>query len=307
MLKSRLTIKHLKMMHAIDVAESTTRAAEMLSISQPALSSRLHDAEEILGVPLFTRRGRRLSMAPAGRRLLNTARSVLKELESVEQELARLPERSTQTLRLGLPQHASFSWLPAAVKTFEARFPSLALEIVPEAASQPRDALSQNDVDVAIVSSPSPRIQIDRRRFQSRRLLRDEFVALLPTRHKKADKRFLIAEDFADETYITNNAVPESNREYELFFQPSSIYPERVVQVGFTSAILELVAAGIGTTIITRWILASDRRVSGVVSRPLTRTGLYLNWFALFSKTSPMSAETQLLCDLIEASGDTAI
>lgn len=271
MLRSRFTVKHLEMVHAIDTAQSSTRGAEMLSISQPALSSRLRDAETALGTQLFIRRGRRLSISPAGQLLLRSARTILEELARVENELMHLPEQVEQTCRIGMPQYASFSWLPEAVRRFESLFPNVAIEIVSAAALQPRHALVRDEVDVAIVSSPDAQLQVDASRFLCRKLIHDEFVALLPTNHSKAGRPFLVAEDFVDETYITNSALPEKNREYELFFQSNSMYPERVVQVGFTGAILELVAAGIGTTIGTRWIMASDTQSSKIVSLPLTK------------------------------------
>lgn len=91
------------MIHAINAAESSTRAAEMLNISQPALSSRLHDAEKILGTRLFVRRGRRLSISTAGQLLLRSAKTILEELARVEHELMHLPDQVDQTLRIGMP------------------------------------------------------------------------------------------------------------------------------------------------------------------------------------------------------------
>jgi len=301
MLSARLTVKHLKMMHAIDAADSLTRAAELLNISQPALSSRLHDAQEILGTSLFEKRGRRLVITPAGQLLLRSSHTVLKELQRVEEELLQIPDQVGRTLRIGMPQYASFAWLPAAVKAFEKRHRNVALEIVSEAAFHPRNALAQDSVDIAIVASPNRSIQVDRQRFHCRRMIEDEFVALLPATHAKANSPFLIAEDFIHETYITNSAIPEKNREYELFFQPNAVYPQRVVQVGFTGAILELVASGIGTTIITRWIMDADEKHSNVVSRPLTSKGLPVYWFAIYSKKDAVSKQAKTLCEVIES------
>ena len=303
MLRSRLTIKHLKMIHAIDSTDTLTKAADLLNISQPALSSRLHDAEEILGTRLFHRRGRRLTLSAPGQILLRAAQQILADLSRVENELLNLPEQTSQRLRVAMPRHVSFSWLPAAIKAFEKRFPSTELEIVSEAAIDPRHALTRGEVDIALVSSRARSIQVDGRRFRTRRLFRDEFLALLPADHAKAARSFLGSEDFIDETYITNSATPERNREYELFFQPNAVFPERVVQVGFPGAILELVAAGIGITIITRWILQSDDRYTNVISRPLTKNGLFINWFAMFQRKSEVENPAQLLCDVIAQSG----
>ena len=304
MLENKLTIKHLEMIHAIDAADSLTKAAELLNISQPAISSRLHDAEKTLGTALVQRRGRRLNLSPAGQLLLRSAQSILADLASVESELRNLPGQSEQQLRIAMPQYASFSWLPAAVTAFEKQFPAFPLEIVSEASVRPLDAVSRGDVDVALISSPSPDLQIDRSRLESELLIRDEFLALLPEGHPKARKPFLTADDFVDETYITNSAVPERNREYELFFQPNSVYPERVVQVGFTGAIMKLVAAGIGSTIITRWIIDSDLQASGVVDKRLTESGLYVNWFAVFPGKTSAQDQIRELCNTIASSGD---
>jgi LysR family transcriptional regulator for metE and metH len=97
--------------------------------------------------------------------------------------------------------------------------------------------------------------------------------------------------------------VPEKNREYELFFQPSAVYPERIVQVGFTGAILELVAAGIGSTIVTRWIMDADETRGNVVTRPLTSKGLKIHWFAVFSRKPGIDAQADTLCEVIENQG----
>ncbi len=159
MLDSRLTIKHLKMIHAIDAAETLTRAAELLHISQPALSSRLQDAEEILNTRLFHRQGRKLRILPAGQLLLRSARKILKALSDVENELAHLPGHAIEAFRIGMPQYASYAWLPTAIRAFEHTFPSSSIEIVSEAAVHPRQALQRREVDIALVSSPAPKFQ----------------------------------------------------------------------------------------------------------------------------------------------------
>ena len=91
------------MIHAIDSADTLTKAADLLNISQPALSSRLHDAEEILGTPLFQRRGRRLALSAAGQRLLQSARKILEELAAVESELMNLPDQAPVCVVLVAP------------------------------------------------------------------------------------------------------------------------------------------------------------------------------------------------------------
>ena len=85
----KLDLRHLQLVRAIAEEGSVTRAGLRLHLTQSALSHQLRDAEERLGVRLFERVGRRLLLAPAGERLLRSARTVLEELERAEEEVGR--------------------------------------------------------------------------------------------------------------------------------------------------------------------------------------------------------------------------
>ncbi len=296
---SRITLKHLMMMHAIASTDSLTRAADLLNISQPALSNRLRNAEEAVGMPLFLKRGRSFAPTAAGTLLLECAGQVLRTVASVEAELARLPESPGRSIRVGMPTYASHAWIPAAVTAFEAYAPGHTLDILTQEGTDPLEMLQRDDVDFVLVATPQQTLKIDRKRFVARRLFRDEFVALFPTAHPLAAKAYLTAADFVDQTYITNSTVPERNREYELFFQAGGGYPGRVIQVGFTGAIPELVAARVGCTILTRWINQQREAHDGVTACVLTRAGLHLNWFAVFPKENPSQGVFDTLCELI--------
>ena len=86
----RLEVRHLKLVRAVVREQGLTRAAAHLHLTQPALSHQLAELESRLGTALFVRAGRRLVPPPAGERLVETAESVLPELERAEQELAGL-------------------------------------------------------------------------------------------------------------------------------------------------------------------------------------------------------------------------
>ena len=298
-LESRVTIKHLKMVYAISNTASLTKAAEKLNISQPALSNRLQNAESVLGTQLFFRRGRHLTLTNAGKVFLRCANEVLSSIALVETELSTIPDSATQTIRLGMPPHAAYGWIPEAMKTLEREHAGFDLEIISEAGDTPWDSLQSGAVSVAMISSPGKIAGMDSKRFRAIHLFRDEFIALVPKDHPMAKKPFLGAEEFAKETYITNIAVPEKNREYSLFFQPSGCYPDRVVQVGFTGAIPQLVAAGVGCTIVTRWVYDTSPPHAGVKRIPISRSGLFLNWYAVLDRNQPMHGPLASVLDAI--------
>src|SRR5256886_14614352 len=81
-----LEIRHLKLVAAVAETGSVTRAGNRLHLTQSALSHQLRDAEEQLGKPLFERKSGKMTLTPAGERLLQNPRALLCELEKAETE-----------------------------------------------------------------------------------------------------------------------------------------------------------------------------------------------------------------------------
>ncbi|WDE13780.1 LysR family transcriptional regulator [Thalassomonas haliotis] len=303
--KSQLNISHLKMICTIAQAETVKEAAESLFITQPALSNRIREAERRLKTKLFTRRGRKLIITTAGERLLHSAKKILEELARAEHDIARLSSGIELVLRLGLPHYASFRWLPDVMRQFNEHLPGIELEITANAAKQPLTALFHGEVEIAIVSSANQQLSLDNNLYGSEFLLEDELLACLSARHNKAEQRFLTAQDFVDETYITNSVVPEKDREYELFFQPENIMPRKVLQVGFNDAIVELVKANIGVTIMSKNLIEphlatkTGRDAAGskgeIQTVRLGKSGVKIYWHLVYVKQPHVDNPVKLL------------
>lgn len=296
--KSQLNINHLKMICSIAKSETVKDAAESLFITQPALTNRIREAERRLNTHLFVRRGRKLIISNAGKRLLHSAQKILDELGRAEYDIARLSDGVEQVLRIGLPHYASFKWLPAVVSYFHQELDKIELEIT--AATQPLNALFNGDVDIAMVSSGQQKLALDDNAYESIFLLQDELLACLSKNHKKADSSYLLTEDFSDETYITNSTVPEKDREYELFFKPENILPRKVLQVGFNEAIIELVKVNMGLTIISKRLIEPYLKNNDIHTAKLGKSGLKIYWHLVYLKQNQIVKPAKVLADILK-------
>lgn len=297
--KSQLSISHLKMICQLERCETVKEAAQALFITQPALTNRIREAERRLNTSLFYRRGRKIIMSNAGKRLLQSAKKILEELARAEHDISRLTDGIEQVLRIGLPHYASFQWLPKLVQGFNAKHPNIELEITPEAATQPLNALLNHDVDIAMISSASPILELDEKSFSATCLNKDELVACVSKKHKNATKAFLTASDFIDETYVTNSTVPEKDREYELFFKPEGIIPKKVLQVGFNDAIIELVKANLGVSIFSKNQLSRLSYDEDIKLIPLGENGLTLYWHLVYSNQNLIAEPAKSVVGLL--------
>lgn len=297
--QSQLSISHLKMIYTIDQCDTVKQAAEALFITQPALSNRIREAERRLNTQLFVRRGRNIAMSHAGLRLLRSAKRILEELAQVEYDISRLSGGVEQVVRVGLPHYASFKWLPSVLDYFDREMPELELEISADSAQRPLQALYNGDIDIALISTSREQLKLDNKSFESTPILQDELLACLSSRHPLAKRAFLQAEDFSRETYITNTTVPEKDREYELFFEPARVLPQRVLQVGFTDAIIELVTVNMGLTILSKWLIQPYLQHKSLRTARLGKNGLNIYWHLVYPKENSTTDIAKVLAKVL--------
>lgn len=300
-MSASLDIKHLKMIYTIANSSSVKAAADALFITQPALSNRIKEAERRLGCQLFVRRGRKLVITQTGKRLLLSASRIIEELERAEYDISRLSKGVEHTLRLSLSPYTSCKWLPGCIDHFALQFPHVELEVSSPTNLDIIQALKLGDVDVAITTKPMPSNRLDEQLFSSTRLFRDEMLALVPTGHPFTNREFLTAADFKEETYITNSTVPERGREYDLLFKPEGVTPQKVHQVAFIDAILEMVQANMGVTIMNRWALDAYSQGFEFTAIALTDTRLFFDWYAIAARDSILQEPVQQLVEFIQA------
>jgi len=301
--KSQLSISHLKMICELERCETVKEAAQALFITQPALTNRIREAERRLNTPLFYRRGRKIIMSNAGKRLLYSAKKILKELSRAEYDISRLTDGIEQVLRIGLPHYSSFQWLPEVMRGFHQQHENIELEISAQAAEQPLHALFNHDVDIAMLSSANKVLDLDEKLYCSVCLAEDELIACLAKEHEKSKHKYLTASDFANETYVTNSTVPEKDREYELFFKPEGVLPKKVLQVGFNDAIVTLVKANLGVSIFSHRQIKSyliNNLEDEISTIPLGEHGLKVYWHLVYLKQPLVEEPAKSFITLIQ-------
>ena len=285
-------LRHLQLVDAITSEGSLTRAAERLNVTQSALSHQLREIEDRLGTPLFLRVNRRLALAPAGERLLASARRVLADIKAAEEDIARLANHQDGVIRVSTACYTCYSWLPPLLAPFHKRFPRVDVEIVPEVKSNAVDALLDRRIDLALVH--------ETRRDARVRLtpvFEDEIVIITSRTHPLAKKPFIAPEDLAAETVILHSPPDESFFARQL--RAAGIRPRRFTTVTLTEAIVELVRAGLGVSAVPRWTVER----AGVATVRYTRKGLWRRWNAATLK-GEIAEPIETLIELIRDARD---
>jgi len=120
----------LRIFHAAAEAGSFTHAAEMLHLSQSAISRQVSALEQEVGVKLFHRHARGLILTEQGELLYRTAHEVLLKLESVKMQLTETTERPSGRLRVTTTVGLGQAWLTAKLQEFMALYPDLHMQLL---------------------------------------------------------------------------------------------------------------------------------------------------------------------------------
>jgi LysR family transcriptional regulator for metE and metH len=269
-----LEIRHLKLVAAIAETGSVTQAGNRLHLTQSALSHQLRDAEEQLGTPLFERKNRKMVLTAAGERLLQTAKSVLAELDRATTDIQKHDPDSHGLVRLSTQCYTVYYWLPPRLRLFQKKFPDVEFQLVVEATDNPFSALLEGKLDLAIVCDP-----IRNRKIVYTPLFEDELYIIVPPEHRLARKRYVEAEDLAGESLIIYPPKEECTVLKE-FLAPAGVAPRRIQEVMLTEGIVEMVRAGLGVASLPRWAAAPQLASGAVVGLPLTAQGFRRTWSA---------------------------
>ena len=270
-----LEIRHLRLVAAIAEGGGVTAASRRLHLTQPALSRQLQDVEARLGVALFARVNRRMVITKAGERLLATARRVLGEVETAERDLTsgEFAGRAG-VVRLATECYTNYHWLPAVLVAFREDWPRVEVRIVPDATSRPLAALLDGTLDVAVVNR-----QPEHHGVRYTPLFDDEMVVVMPPDHRLAGAGFVAAEELAHEHLILYTSGTESSV-LQNVLRPAMVEPRQISRIQLTEAILELVRAGIGVTVLSRWAVQRHVASGELAAAPLTRAGFRRQWAA---------------------------
>ncbi len=140
-------------LHVADAA-SFTRAAEMLHLTQPAVSKRVAALERQLKVSLFDRIGHRVSLTEAGRALLPRARHIVLELQDTRRALSQLGDHVAGPLVMATSHHLGLHRLPPVLREFAGRYPDVDLDIRFMESEAAAHSVERGDLELAIVTLP---------------------------------------------------------------------------------------------------------------------------------------------------------
>ncbi len=298
-MQTPLELRHLRTLVALREAGNLSRAAQLLNLTQSALSHQLKGLEEHYGAELFARKSNPLAFGAVGQRLLKLADAVLPQVDEADRDVRRLVDGSAGQLRIAVECHTCFDWLMPAMDAFRERWPEVELDIVSGFQADPVGLLHQDRAELAIVSD----VDADETGVVVHPLFSFEIIALLPKGHALLAKPWLEAADFADHTLITYPVPDEMLDLVRRVLQPAGIAPPRRTSE-LTVAMLQLVASGRGIAALPLWAVENYLARGYVARQRIGESGLTGRLYAV---STPNLAAKPFLADFVRLMRETSL
>ncbi|QWK79291.1 hydrogen peroxide-inducible genes activator [Ochrobactrum sp. BTU1] len=249
------TIRQMRYFDALASTLHFRKAAELAHISQPALSAQIAEMEAVSGASLFERSQRKVIMTELGRELLPGIRTILRELNALEEISAQSKGLLQTQLRLGIIPTVAPYLVPHLIPLLRERHPSFRLQLRESVTAKLLDELHAGEIDAIVAARP---------------LVDDRL-----THQKLFDDRFLIATSSNDQTILSSPMTQDNVALDRLLLLEEghcmrdqalavcSLPPQRqLVKYGATSmtTLLQMVSHGMGLTLIPEIAVRAEAR-----------------------------------------------
>jgi len=279
-----MDVKHLKLVKTLAETGTLSAAGKRLFISQPALSRQLSAVEDELGVSLFYRMGKKMVLTPTGERLVESARRILGELETMVTETKAVAAGEGGLLRIVTSCYTCYHWLPGLLVEYRKNYPKVDVKVNLAAMRDPVKALKERELDLAVV-----RRVVSGSEFRSQTLFEDEDVIIVNPGHPWAKRKFVEPHELVDKQLIVFDTDLCDSFLFVNYLTPAGVVPEQVVKMPITETVIDMVKSGLGISALTHWIAKPYLANKEVVALRLTRKGVKRKWLAvtLRDRSSP--------------------
>jgi len=241
-----MELRHLRYVLALSEKRHFGRAADAVFVAQSTLSQQIQAFEDEIGVRLFERSSRGVTLTEAGRTFLPYAQRVLREAKRAEAVARAARDGLAGLLTISYESTAMRSGLPAIIKAFRSERPQGELDLVEQTTSEQLSALREEATDVGFLFRP-----FNERGLHVETLFTAPMVAVLPVDHRLADQDTVPLRELEGEPHViwARSGAPRIHDTYVRACHEAGFTPQIIQEIERGESFLGLVEAGLGVSI----------------------------------------------------------
>ncbi|MER5448990.1 LysR family transcriptional regulator [Streptomyces sp. NPDC002764] len=270
--------------------EHVTRAAQELQVPQSTLSRAMARLEQDLGVDLFARHGRTVSLTPAGRTFLTHVERALTEIERAADEVRADADPASGKVAFGFLHTMGAETVPALIQAFRLDHPRIRFSLVQNYGEAMLEKLRAGELDLCL-TSPVP----DAPDLVARRLDEQKLRLVVPVDHALATRRRVRLAEAAEEVFVTLEPGYGLRRITDDLCQEAGFKPRVAFEGEEAETLRGLVAAGLGVALLPPPAFPRPGVVELTVTAPRAAREIGVAWLDGHPDTPPVAAFKKFL------------
>lgn len=278
-----LTLRQLKVFEAVARQRSFSRAAEMLHLSQPAVSMQVKQLEESIGLPLFEQMGKKIFLTEAGQEMFHYSRVIAEQLDEMEGVLSRMKGLEQGRLKITVVSTANY-FAPQLLASFCQRHPDVTINLDVTNREVLLQQLANNETDLAIMGQPPEGQDLTAESF-----MQNPLVVVASPGHVLAGKKHIPVQQLAGETFLVREAGSGTRSAMERFFQEHGIAFNTGMVMSTNEAIKQAVQAGMGLGIVSLHTVALELETRRLTILEVESFPIMRHWFVVHRQNKRLS------------------
>lgn len=242
-----MNLRQIEFFRAVMMSGSASRAAELLGVTQPAVSRAISDLESRIGFSLFDRIKGRLMPTPEGRLFFADVNTAFVGLDSLRSAAARIRDFGSGSLRIASLSALGSTLVPKAVRRFRVNNPDIAITLQIASSSTVRDLVARQQFDLGLAADEVDLSGVDHTAFASFRA-----VCAMPPDHPLVNREKIKAADLHNMAFIALSPEDRARRRMQEVFDRAGVRPHIVVETPNSSTICALALEGAGLGLVNQ-------------------------------------------------------
>ena len=290
-----LTLRQLQCFEAVARLSSYTRAAGELHLTQPAVSMQIRQLEQQAGLPLTELLGKQVHLTEAGREVHGYARSILHQVEEMDNVLNDLKGLSGGQLRIAAISSANY-FVPQLIGIFHQRFEHISVSMDVTNQTSVMRQVAENEVDMAIMGQPPEDSNLEAIPF-----MENPLIVVAPPEHRLAKRKRMQLKELEQEVFLTREPGSGTRGAMHRFFRQHKLKLTTGMEMGRLSALKQSVMAGLGLGLLPRGAVQVELALGKLVELRFRELPVQRHWYVVLHKGKRLSAAAEafrkLLCE----------
>jgi DNA-binding transcriptional LysR family regulator len=289
------TQRQMKVFQVVAEQLNYTRAAQLLHLSQPAVSMQVKQLEDAVGLPLFEHTGRKIQLTEAGREIYQYARTMFQTFEEMEEVIAAMKGLGTGHLKIAVASTVNY-FAPRLLAAFSRNYPGIDLHLDVTNRQRLMELLINNEIDIVLMGRPPKDIELEYEPF-----MENPLVVIAPPGHPLHGQERIPAQRLGEEVFIMREDGSGTRLAMERFFAERNIAISTGMQMTRNEAIKQAVRAGMGLGVVSSHTIELELETGRLVVLDVDGFPLRRYWYMVYRKGKRLSPAAKAFHDFVLA------